>query len=311
MVQKKSPHLAILMCTYNGENFLEEQLDSIENQDYKNWTLYVNDDGSKDATLDILKRYKKKWGNKKLHIRRGPQKGFSQNFLQIICDKKINADLYFLCDQDDVWMPHKLSHTLKKISKRDNSRAILYCARTTYVSSDAKKILGHSELFSKPLSFKNALVQSIAGGNTMAFNNKLKDFAATFKAAKVISHDWWLYILNELNGGVTLYDHESTIFYRQHQGSLIGNNTTLLAKSKRLYMLFKGTYRDYNSCHLDTFNMINIPSTKENLYIIDRFSILRDGPLSDRIKILSELGLYRQSWDTHLGLFLGAVIHKL
>jgi hypothetical protein len=145
----------------------------------------------------------------------------------------------------------------------------------------------------------------------MAFNNKLKDVAAKFKTVKVISHDWWLYILNELMGGVTLYDSESTIFYRQHQASLIGNNTTLLAKTKRLYMLLKGTYRDYNSCHLDTLNMINIPSIKENLYIIDRFSILRDGPLSDRIKILSELGLYRQSWDTHLGLYLGAIIHKL
>jgi hypothetical protein len=111
--------------------------------------------------------------------------------------------------------------------------------------------------------------------------------------------------------GVTLYDHESTIFYRQHRGSLIGNNTTFLAKIKRLHMLFKGTYRDYNSCHLSAFNMINIPSTKENLYIIDRFSILRDGPLSDRIKILSELGLYRQNWDTHLGLYLGAIIRKL
>ena len=114
MIQKKSPRIAILMCTYNGENFLEEQLDSIENQDYKNWTLYVNDDGSKYKTLDILKAYQKKWGVKKLHIRRGPQKGFSQNFLQIITDKKIHADLYFLSDQDDIWMPHKLSHTIKK-----------------------------------------------------------------------------------------------------------------------------------------------------------------------------------------------------
>jgi glycosyltransferase involved in cell wall biosynthesis len=311
MAHKKSPSVAILMCTYNGEDFLEEQLDSIETQDYKNWTLYVNDDGSEDTTLNILKTYQKKWGVKKLHIRKGPQKGFAQNFLQIINDKKINADLYFLSDQDDVWMPHKVSHTIKKISKRDNSRAIVYCARTTYVSSDAKKILGQSDLFLKPPSFKNALVQSIAGGNTMAFNSKLKDVVGKFKAAQVISHDWWLYIVNELMGGVTLYDHESTIFYRQHQGSLIGNNTTLLAKIKRLYMLFKGTYRDYNSCHLDTFNKINIPATKENLYIIDRFSILRDGPLSDRIKILSELGLYRQSWDTHLGLYLGAIIHKL
>jgi glycosyltransferase involved in cell wall biosynthesis len=271
----------------------------------------VNDDGSEDTTLNILKTYQKKWGVKKLHIRKGPQKGFAQNFLQIINDKKINADFYFLSDQDDVWMSHKVSHTIKKISKRNNSRAMLYCARTTYVSSDTKKILGQSELFSRPPSFKNALVQSIAGGNTMAFNSKLKDVVGKFKAAQVISHDWWLYIVNELMGGVTLYDSESTIFYRQHQASLIGNNTTLLAKTKRLYMLLKGTYRDYNSCHLDTLNMINIPSTKENLYIIDRFSILRDGPLSDRIKILSELGLYRQSWDTHLGLYLGAIIHKL
>ena len=76
MVQKRSPHLAILMCTYNGENFLEEQLDSIQNQDYKNWILYVNDDGSKDATLDILKRYQKKMGQQKTSHPPRPPKRF-------------------------------------------------------------------------------------------------------------------------------------------------------------------------------------------------------------------------------------------
>jgi glycosyltransferase involved in cell wall biosynthesis len=64
MAHKKSPSVAILLCTFNGENFLEEQLDSIQNQDYKNWTLFVNDDGSKDRTLSILKAYQKKWGPK-------------------------------------------------------------------------------------------------------------------------------------------------------------------------------------------------------------------------------------------------------
>jgi glycosyltransferase involved in cell wall biosynthesis len=147
---KSKPSVAILMCTYNGEAFLEEQLDSIERQDYQNWTLFVNDDGSRDKTLKILKAYQKKWGNKKLHIRRGPQKGFCRNFLQIINDKKINADLYFLSDQDDVWMRHKLSHTIHKISKLDPLGPILYCARTTYVSSDAKRTLGHSDLFTNP-----------------------------------------------------------------------------------------------------------------------------------------------------------------
>jgi glycosyltransferase involved in cell wall biosynthesis len=311
MAHKKSPSVAILMCTYNGEDFLEEQLDSIERQDYKNWTLYVNDDGSKDRTLSILKAYQKKWGVKKLLIRRGPQKGFCQNFLQIICDKKIKADLYFLSDQDDVWMPHKLSHTLKKIAKLDATKPYLYCARTTYVSSDAKKILGQSDLFLKPPSFKNALIQSIAGGNTMAFNNPLKKIMQKYPGCDVVSHDWWLYMLNELVGGQTFYDPESTILYRQHSRSLIGANTGFLAKLKRLRMLLGGTYRRYNTMHLEAFNKLSIETVKTNIDLIDQFLIMRDKPLMVRWQMIHSLGLYRQTWDGHLALYLGAVLRKI
>jgi glycosyltransferase involved in cell wall biosynthesis len=299
------------MCTYNGEDFLEEQLDSIETQDYKNWTLFVNDDGSKDATLKILKAYQKKWGAKKLHIRRGPKKGFCQNFLQIICDKKINADLYFLSDQDDVWMPHKLSHTLQKIAKLDAAKPLLYCARTTYVSSDGKKILGQSDLFLKPPSVRNAIVQSIAGGNTMAFNNRLKDRARKNPRAEVVSHDWWLYILNELKGGQTLYDAESTILYRQHSHSLIGANTGFIAKLRRLRMLLGGTYRRYNTMHLEAFNKLSIDTVKTNIDLIDQFLIMRDKSLHVRWQMIKSLGIYRQTWDGHLALYLGAVLRKL
>ena len=303
--------IAILMCTYNGEDFLGEQLDSIQHQDYKNWTLFVNDDGSQDATLDILKRYQKKWGNQKLHIRKGPQKGFSQNFLQIICDKKIQADLYFLSDQDDVWMSHKLSHTLKKMSKLDDSKPTLYCARTTYVSSDAKYILGESDLFLKLPSFRNAIVQSLAGGNTMAFNNYLKEVIQIFSKADIVSHDWWLYIVNELVGGKTFYDKESTILYRQHSRSLIGANTGFIAKLKRLRMLINGTYRHYNSQHLKVFNKINLFGLQQNIKLIDQFFIERDKPLKIRINMIDRLGIYRQTWDGHIALYLGAILHKL
>jgi glycosyltransferase involved in cell wall biosynthesis len=299
------------MCTYDGEDFLEEQLDSIQNQDYKNWTLFVNDDGSKDATLKILKAYQKKWGLKKLHIRRGPKKGFQHNFLQIISDKKINADLYFLSDQDDVWMPHKLSHTIKKISKLDPLKPILYCARTTYVSSDAKKILGQSDLFLKPPSFRNAIVQSIAGGNTMAFNNHLKANVQNYPRAEVVSHDWWLYILNELKGGQTFYDHVSTILYRQHARSLIGANTGFIAKLRRLRLLLGGTYRVYNTMHLNAFNRFSIGTAKTNIDLIDQFLIMRDKPLLVRWQMIHKLRLYRQTWFDTVGLYLGAVLRKL
>ncbi|QDC88123.1 glycosyltransferase family 2 protein [Candidatus Methylopumilus universalis] len=308
---KKPPRIAILMCTYNGDQFLEEQLDSIESQDYKNWTLYVNDDGSKDNTLNILKRYQKKWGVKKLIIRCGPQKGFCQNFLQIINDPKIKADFYFLSDQDDVWMPHKLSHTLQKLSKLDALKPNLYCARTTYISSNLKYILGYSEVFLKPLSFKNAIVQSIAGGNTMAFNNHLKKIAQKYPKAHVVSHDWWLYILNELVGGQTFYDPESTILYRQHNKSLIGANTGLIAKLRRFKMLLNGKYREYNTQHFEVFNKFNKDGLRRNLEIIDRFFALRDKPLKDRLLIIKEMGIYRQTFDTHLGLYLGLILKKI
>ena len=308
---KKFPHIAILMCTYNGKRYLEEQLDSIQNQDYKNWILYVNEDGSIDNTLKILKDYQKKWGAKKLIIRRGPQKGFCQNFLNIINNKKIKADLYFLSDQDDVWMPHKLSHTLKKIAKLDAAKPFLYCARTTYVSSDAKRILGQSDLFLKPPSFKNAFIQSIAGGNTMAFNEQLKRVLQKYPKADVVSHDWWLYMLNELAGGKTLYDKESTILYRQHRESLVGANMGLVAKIRRLRMLINGTYRAYNTKHLNAFKKLPLKDLNDNIQIIDQFSILRDKSLKERLSIICELGLYRQTFDTHLGLYLGLILKKI
>lgn len=208
-------------------------------------------------------------------------------------------------------MPHKLSYTIKKISKLDPLKPNLYCARTTYVSSDAQKILGQSDLFSKPPSFKNAIVQSLAGGNTMAFNNRLKIIVSQFKTDKIVSHDWWLYILNELFKGKTFYDSKSTIFYRQHSNSLIGANIGMIAKLKRLRMLLLGVYREYNSIHLNNLNKSNTPLSKVQAKIIKEFSIKRDKDISERFRMIADLGLYRQTWDGHLALYLGAILHKL
>ena len=110
------PSVAILLGTYNGEKFLEAQLDSLEAQSVTNWTLYVSDDGSTDATLDIIHRYQSKWGTDKIRYRLGPQKGFAQNFLSLACDTSIKADYYAFCDQDDVWLPEKLSIALEHIA---------------------------------------------------------------------------------------------------------------------------------------------------------------------------------------------------
>jgi glycosyltransferase involved in cell wall biosynthesis len=305
------PSLAILMCTLNGEVYIKEQLDSIKNQDYKSWKLYVSDDGSSDQTLTILKDYQNRWGRNKLYILKGPGKNFQDNFLSIISNHRIHADLFFLSDQDDIWMPHKLSHTIKKFSKLNPKKPALYCGRTTLISSNGKKIMGLSNLMSRLPSFKNAIVQSIAGGNTMAFNVHLKNIVANYPNINVNSHDWWLYILNELFGGKTFYDKESTILYRQHSRSIIGSNASILAKFKRLDMLLNGTFRQYNSTHIKIFNLLKLKGLKNNLEIIERLASERDKSLMARLRMIKDLGLYRQSRQDQIALYFAAFLHKL
>ena len=117
--------------------------------------------------------------------------------------------------------------------------------------------------------------------------------------------------MNEFSVGQTLYDSESTIFYRQHSKSLIGSNTDIVPKLKRLFKLLSGVYRDYNSKHLDIFNKINLPSSKANIKLIDDFFVKRDMGMLTRFRMVKDLGIYRQTLDGQIALYIGAILHKL
>jgi glycosyltransferase involved in cell wall biosynthesis len=311
MSLKNPPAVAILMCTYNGEHYLEEQLDSIQNQDYQDWLLYVSDDGSTDQTLPTLESYQSLWGKDKLHILKGPRQGFQKNFMSLINSKKIYADFYMLCDQDDVWLPTKITAAISYLKIQDQSRPQLYCGRTSYVTKKLK-FIQHSDLFLRPPSFHNAIVQSIAGGNTMAYNNALKKVSMNFKDVRIIAHDWWLYILCEISNGNTYFDINSHILYRQHERSLIGANTTWLAKAKRLYMLLSGKFIQYNNCHYEAFNSISLKiANPAHINLIDRFYTDRHKDLKTRLKMIRGLGIYRQTRDGMLALYLAALLKRL
>ena len=171
----QDPMVAILMGTKNGQQFLAQQLDSLEVQTHQNWMLIASDDGSSDDTLRILKVYQAKWPAGKVIIKEGPKQGFCVNFLSLACDPNIKADYYAFCDQDDVWLPTKLEVALENIIQHQEENVpYVYCGRTSYVNENLKKI-GCSPLFAFPRTFRNALIQSIAGGNTMVFNQSAKN----------------------------------------------------------------------------------------------------------------------------------------
>ena len=124
------PHVAVLMATYNGAEFLSEQLDSLAVQTHGNWRLWVSDDGSADATIDILRRYQKVWREDRLILLSGPGRGFQANFLELTARPDISADYYAWSDQDDVWLPEKLARALERLEHLGPDRPALYCGRT-------------------------------------------------------------------------------------------------------------------------------------------------------------------------------------
>lgn len=303
--------VAILLATYNGGRFLASQLESLESQIHQNWFVIASDDGSSDNTLKILKEYQERWPKGKLTIRSGPQQGYCRNFLSMACDKSVLADFYAFCDQDDVWFPEKLTVAVANIHKnQEDGVPYVYCGRTTYVDEKLKKV-GYSPLFSFPRTFRNALIQSIAGGNTMVFNQKTKDLLEKVGVVDHPSHDWWVYQLASGAGGNVFYDPNPQVLYRQHKGALVGGNTSFGAKIERAAMVFKGQFRlwsDSNIALLCAAKPLLTHGSKETLEL---FKKMRNAKLKDRLRLLEVAGLYRQTWRGTISLLVAALFKKI
>lgn len=309
-VARLIPRVSILMGTYNGTQFLADQLDSIEAQEFTSWRLFVSDDGSTDGTLELLREYQRRWGDEKLVIINGPRKGFCHNFLSLASRPDIVSDFYAFCDQDDVWLPQKLGVAVDYLSVQDESIPQVYGGRTTYVDRRLK-VIGTSQAFIYPRSFRNAIVQSIAGANTMVFNASAKALIQSIGPVNVISHDWWLYIITQGVGGQLYFDQQPYVLYRQHPGALIGANITLGGQLKRFILLLKGVYRRWNDQNTSVLLSVADRLQPQNLDILTEFARLRHSSIFHRLRMLSVCGLYRQGWHGGLCLFIAAIFKKL
>jgi glycosyltransferase involved in cell wall biosynthesis len=302
--------VAILMGTYNGSKYIGQQLDSIFSQTHSNWRLFVSDDGSSDETITILKAYQERWGQDRLLIREGPRDGFCKNFLSMACDPSIDADFYAFCDQDDVWMPEKLAVAIGSLDSGRNALPQLYCGRTIYVS-DTLARLGLSLNFKGDKNFSNAIVQSIAGGNTMLFNRTAKALLERVGVVNVPSHDWWLYILVTASGGEVVFDSNPYVHYRQQNNSLVGLNTSAKARIHRLRMMLAGKYRDWNDRHVASL-LANQPLLDSNSKkILNDFVRLRQSHLFNRLKMIFVCRIRRQGSLGFAGLLLALALKKI
>lgn len=306
-----SQHVAILLCTYQGEKYLAAQLDSFAAQTFPSWKLWVSDDGSTDATLDELKAFAERRKPGQVTLQAGPRKGFVKNFMSLICEPTLHADYYALSDQDDIWHPDKLERALKWLRDVPQGQPALYCTRTELVDGAGQPI-GFSPLFTRPPAFANALMQNVAGGNTMVMNNAARDLLLEAGAdIDVVAHDWWIYIVVSACGGRVYYDSEPSLRYRQHGDNLIGANAGLSARLLRIKMLFEGHLKMWTNQHIQALSPLLPKLTPANLVIYNRFISARQRSLLPRVVGIIRSGVYRQTLLGNLGLLAAALTNRI
>lgn len=306
-----SPKVAILLCTFNGESFLDQQLLSIVEQTHDNWEVWASDDGSTDGTVAILEDWRRRLPPGRLHIVEGPRQGFVRNFLSLASFAEIEADYFAFCDQDDIWEAGKLERALSWVGSESPGTPVLYCSRTRLIDEKGAEV-GLSPLFVRPPSFGNALVQNIGGGNTMMFNMAARKLLLTAgPKANPVAHDWWTYILVSGCGGRVFYDPKPEVRYRQHDKNLIGNSARWATSFRRVRMILSGRLRDWNQRNLDALKAADYPLSSESVALMQRFERLREGPSFVAVVRLFKHGIYRQTLLDNLGLALAAMFRKL
>ena len=311
-IESTSPRrsVAILMGTYNGAQHLDEQLQSFAAQTHPDWSLHVSDDGSRDATCDLVARFAATVAQP-VELRIGPKTGFVDNFMALARDDATDAHYFAFSDQDDVWYPDKLARALAWFETvTDEQIPAVYFSRTELITSQGRP-RGYSTLFRRPAVFRNALVQNIGGANTMVFNRAARRLLQTAAGAPAVSHDWALYLLVTAVDGIAYYDAAPTLKYRQHVGNVMGSNRGWGAVRRRLELMLQGTMLRWNAINRELLRTVDAQMSADNREALRLFSEAGSAPLFGRLWKLKRSGVYRQTWLGNIGLALAALMRKI
>ncbi|TCO80518.1 glycosyltransferase involved in cell wall biosynthesis [Plasticicumulans lactativorans] len=212
-----SPHVSILMSTYNGEAFLAEQIDSILKQSHRELELLIRDDGSRDGTLALVERYAHKDG--RVRWLAEDNLGVTRSFFRLLGLARDTSAYYALCDQDDYWLRNKLRRAVATLERCPSDVPAMYFSRLRIVDENLRP----SRQTRVPALFclENALVENFATGCTIVLNRAARDLVLRNLPRECCMHDWWIYLL-VLSKGRVFYDAYAGILYRQHGRNSVG-----------------------------------------------------------------------------------------
>ncbi len=220
------PSITVVLCTCNGESYLPEQLESIAGQKLLPAELLICDDASDDATDRIVSEFARKAPFPVTFYQNEIRLGVVENYSRLL--QRCRAPYIALCDQDDIWLPHRLDSAFCALQKagrqqgplpllvHSDLRVVDHHARPLAPSFMALRRIRHHR--HEPL--RRLLVQNFVTANTVLVNRTLLQAALPFPPGAVM-HDWWLALVAAALGKIVFQAHP-TVLYRQHETNLVG-----------------------------------------------------------------------------------------
>lgn len=231
----------ILLATYNGEKYLQKQIDSILHQSYKNFKIYIRDDGSTDNTISIIKNYCHQFPHIITFIEDDlGNLGVTQNFNELL--KYSTAPYIAFSDQDDIWLPHKIELSLNQLQKNEidkNDAVFVYSDMRIIDQTDHEMHASFWKLASlhpKFFTFNRLLMQSIPHGCTILMNSAMKNLATPIPTQAIL-HDHWLSLV-AVNFGKAIAIEDPLVLIRNHGENVTQQQATHLKRIKRFYKNF-------------------------------------------------------------------------
>lgn len=247
------PLVTVVMATYNGAEFISAQLASLEHQTRRPDQLVLRDDGSTDETVRFVREWARVSRIKLHEVPATERLGPASSFLTAL-KAAAPADVYFFCDQDDVWLPDKIERAVNTLIISDPMQPHLIATRVQIVD-DALQLLRLSPVV-RHLSFNSAVCESILTGCTMAFNGRLRQLLVRELPQRIEMHDWWCYLLASGTGRVS-FDIEPSVMYRQHSQNSLGAGPRRGESVHKRLVRFFGKETRIRSRQLEEFSRLH------------------------------------------------------
>ncbi|MFJ8067874.1 glycosyltransferase family 2 protein [Peribacillus sp. NPDC096447] len=318
MVTDNNIRIDILLATYNGQDYIDEQIKSLFLQTYDNWRLIIRDDGSTDSTINIINEYVKEYPEKISVIRDQDRNlGPARNFSRLLNNSL--ADYIMFCDQDDFWKPKKIEMSLEKMGylEKKYSKKVPILVHTDLEVVDgnlnqlSESMFKYQQLNSENKKLNQLLTQNNVTGCTLMINKSLANICKPMPE-DIIMHDWWL-ALNASAFGEIGFVNYSTIKYRQHGKNEVGAKGYSVSyfanKLKDLNKVCKSVTKGINQAEI--FYKLNKDNlSNDQLHLLEKFIELPQKNRLRRLVSVYKNKITKQGIIRNLGFYFILIVLK-